>query len=181
MKTVKRGRARKAAAAARPASIRKGQPRAEHPCCPPVSDLVTLEMGNPVVPEDPLFRGLYRVHPDGSVHPNEQNEPYGFIIPKGMVLVVTDVAYHSAFTQPRPPGTLTELRFGIVTVTPNSVGQRIIFTTSSLMAINDGSIGGNVALRTGFAVGHGHYLSVNFLDFELVSTYLYVYGYLAPA
>jgi hypothetical protein len=139
---------------------------------------VTLEMGNPIV-DDPLFRGLRRVHPDGSIHPSEQVEPFGYVIPKGMVLVVTDVAYHSAFTKPRPPGTLTEVRFGLTTVTSKSVSQRAIFTTSSLLSIN-GSIGVNIPLRTGFAVGHGHYLTANFLDFDLVSTYLFVYGYLAP-
>jgi hypothetical protein len=137
-------------------------------------------MGDPVISDDPLFRGLRRVHPDGSIHANEHVEPFGYVIPKGKVLVVTDVAYHSAFTQPRPPGTLTELRFGIMTVTNQSVGQRAIFTTSSMLSLN-GSIGGNFPLRTGFAVGHDHYLSVNFFDFELVSTYFFVYGYLAPA
>jgi hypothetical protein len=180
MKKPTRSRASKARVAVASARRGKGHPQADHACCPAARDLVILEMGNPVLSDDPYFRGLRRVHPDGSIDPGEHVEPYGYVIPKGKVLVVTDVAYHTGFTQPRPAGTLTELRFGIMTVTSNSVGQRAIFTTSSLLSIN-GSIGGNFPLRTGFAVGHGHYLSVNFFDSELSSTYLFVYGYLAPA
>lgn len=143
-------------------------------------DLVTLEMADEIVANDPYFRGFRRVHPDGSSDPSEYNAPYGYVIPKGKVLVITDVAYHSSFTQPRPAGTLTELRFGIVNVTNQSVGQRAIFTTSSLLSIN-GAIGGNFPLRSGFAIAHGHYLSVNFFDSELVATYMFAYGHLAPA
>jgi hypothetical protein len=46
---------------------------------------------------------------------------------------------------------------------------------------NNGLIGGNVTMETGFAVRHGHYLSVTLLQLgDLVSTELFVYGYLKP-
>jgi hypothetical protein len=149
------------------------------PCCPSASDLVILEMGNPVLEDDANFRGFRRVHSDGSYQASEHLEPYGYVIPKGKWLMVTDIAYSSGFTKPRAAGTLTELRFGLMTVTGQSVGQRPIFETTSQLSSN-GWIGGNVAMRTGFAIANGHYLSVNLFDHELVATYIFVYGYLIP-
>jgi hypothetical protein len=134
-------------------------------------------MANPIVSDDALFRGFRRVHVDGSAPAGEYIDPYGYVIPKGRGLVVTDLAYYSSFTKPRAPGDLARLFLGYVQVTPTGLSQGLIFVTTPIFAQN-GAIGGNVTLHTGFVIPHGRYLSVDLDDFELVATELFVYGYL---
>jgi hypothetical protein len=141
-------------------------------------DLVTLEMADPI-PTSLTF-GFRRIHPDGTSVASEYVDPYGYLIPADKCLVVTDVAFYSSFTKPESPGNLTHVLLGIATVNPGGWGQRQVFTTSALFS-NNGAIGGNVTMKTGFAVAHGHYLTASLFDVELVSTYLYVYGYLEAA
>jgi hypothetical protein len=181
-KTSRRG-ASKGRTVVAPAGRRKDRPDAATGCCPAAGDLVTLELGDPVLRDNPLYRGMRRIHPDGTMHPSEHLEPYGYVIPRRKVLVVTDLAYLSGFTRPRPAGTLASVNLGITTVSgeaSTTITQNVLFTASALFS-NNGAIGGNFPLRTGFAVGHGHYLTANFHDSDLVSTHCYVYGYLAPA
>jgi hypothetical protein len=142
-------------------------------------DLVTLEMAGPISAS--LTRGFRRIHPDGTSVVSEYVDPYGYVIPPGKCLVVTDLAYYSGFTKPEPPGSLTHLLLGIATVNPGGGwGQRQVFATTAIFS-NNGAIGGNVTMETGLAVAHGHYLTASLFDVELVSTYLFVYGYLVAA
>jgi hypothetical protein len=140
--------------------------------------MVLLTLANPIIP-DSLSRGFRRIRPDGS-QTGEYQDPYGFVIPRGKSLVVTDLAYYSGFTNPQDPGDMTRLMLGMLTVNPTSIQQLPLFVTAPLFAKN-GSYGGNVTLETGFAIRHGHFLTASFLDSELVSTYVFVYGYLAPS
>jgi hypothetical protein len=145
----------------------------------PVADLVTLELADPI--SNSLTSGFRRIHPDGTSVAMEYVAPYGYVIPAGKCLVVTSVAFYSGFTNPQPPGSLTHVMLGIATVNPGGGwGQRQVFATPAVFA-NNGAIGGNVTLETGIAVKHGHYLTVSFLNSDLVSAYFYVYGYLAAA
>jgi hypothetical protein len=58
--------------------------------------------------------------------------------------------------------------------------QSTVFVTSHKFS-NNKMIGGNIMMGTGFAVRHGHYLSVTLPGHgDLVSTELFVYGYLKP-
>jgi hypothetical protein len=123
-------------------------------------------MANPIDPGNALFRGFRRIHVDGVAPANEYVEPYGYVIPKGRGLVVTDLAYYSSFTKPRAPGDISRLFLGYVDVHPTPVFSQ------------NGAIGGNVTLHTGFVMPHGRYLSVDLDDFDLVATELFVYGYL---
>jgi hypothetical protein len=134
-------------------------------------------MANPIDPGNALFRGFRRIHVDGSAPAGEYVEPYGYVIPKGRGLVVTDLAYYSSFTKPRAPGDISRLFLGYVHVFPTGMTQGLIFVTTPIFSKN-GAIGGNVTLHTGFVIPHGRYLSVDLDDLELVSTELFVYGYL---
>jgi hypothetical protein len=148
---------------------------ASQPCCPDASDLVMLAMANPIS-EGATSRGLRRIHSDGTTVNNEYVEPYGYVIPNGKCLVVTDLSYYSGFTQPPISGTLTNLTLGIVTVAGSGWRQGVLFVTSPLVS-NNHQIGGNVSMKTGLVVGHGHYLSITLPAFgDLVSTELFVYG-----
>jgi hypothetical protein len=147
------------------------------PCCPSPSDIVTLRMGNGIDPEGGLLFGFERVHASGSSPPGESVAPYGFVIPKGRCLIITDLAYYSDFTKPEAAGDLTRVSLGYLQVMPSGFSQGLIFMTTAVFAKN-GSIGGNVTLHTGFVIPNGRYLTVNLYDSELVSTDLYVYGYL---
>jgi len=139
--------------------------------------MIVLELGNPIF-QGALVRGLRRILPDGTYSTGDYVEPHGYVIPKGKCLVVTDFAFYSRFTNPEPPGHMTRLDLGIATVHPDgSWGQLPVFVTAPVFSAN-GSYGGNVPMHTGFAVRHGHYLVISFLDSELVATYVYVYGYL---
>ena len=110
----------------------------------------------------------------------EYVEPYGYVIPKGKCLVVTDLSYYSGFSQPLTQGSLTKLFLGIVTVSSSGWRQSTLFVTSPTFSSNR-QIGGNVTMTTGLAVRHGHYLSVTLpAHGDLVSTDLFVYGYLKP-
>jgi hypothetical protein len=150
-----------------------------NPCCPDASDLVVLAMANPMSTGG-TTRGLRRIRSDGNSVSSEYVEPYGYVIPKGKCLVVTDLSYYSGFTQTMAPGSLTKLVLGIVKVSSSGWRQSIVFVTSPKFA-NNGLIGSNVTMETGFAVRHGHYLSVTLLQLgDLVSTELFVYGYLKP-
>jgi hypothetical protein len=135
-------------------------------------------MANPIPAS--LTYGFRRIHSDGTSIASEYVDPYGYVIPAGKCLVVTDLAYYSSFTKPEAPGSLTHLLLGIATVTPGGFGQRQVFATTALFS-NNGAIGGNVTMETGLAVAHGHYLTASLLDGQLVSTYLFVYGYLEAA
>ena len=111
---------------------------------------------------------------------SEYVEPYGYVIPKGKCLVVTDLSYYSGFSQPLTQGSLTKLFLGIVTVSSSGWRQSTLFVTSPTFSSNR-QIGGNVTMTTGLAVRHGHYLSVTLpAHGDLVSTDLFVYGYLKP-
>jgi hypothetical protein len=111
---------------------------------------------------------------------SEYVDPFGYVIPVGKCLVVTDLCYFSGFSQPPAPGNLTTLLLGIVTVSGSGWQQRSLFVTSPTLS-NNRQIGGNITMKTGFAVRHGHYLSVTPPVYgDLVSTELYVYGYLKP-
>jgi hypothetical protein len=133
-------------------------------------------MANAIV-QGSLSRGFRRTRGDGTYPSSEYVEPYGYVIPKGKCLVVTDLAYHSRFTQPEPPGNMSEIRLGLLTVTSTSLSQGNLFITAPVFSQN-GAIGGNVTMHSGFVIPHGHYLTVTLFDLELVATYLYVYGYL---
>ena len=150
---------------------------ASQPCCQDASDLVMLVMANPMF-EGGTTRGLRRIHSDGTTVNSEYVEPYGYVIPSGRCLVVNDLSYYSGFTQPPIPGTLTNLTLGIVTVVGSGLSQGVLFVTSPIVS-NNHQIGGNVSMKTGPVIGHGHYLSVTLPAFgDLVSTELFVYGYL---
>src|SRR5262245_24514160 len=84
----------------------------EQPCCPKVSEMIVLVLGNPVH-EGALVRGLRRILPDGTYSTGDYVEPHGYVIPKGKCLVVTDFAFYSRFTRPEPPGHMTRLELGI--------------------------------------------------------------------
>jgi len=146
------------------------------PCCQSAGALVTLALGDPIVVAN--LRGFRRIRADGTYPSGEYVVPYGYVIPKGKCLVVTDLAYYSGFTEPQPPGNLTRVMLGSLTVTaPNSWTQETLFVTAPLFSQN-GSIGGNVTIRSGFVITHGHYLTVDLFDSDLIETYVYVYGYL---
>ena len=148
-----------------------------HPCCPEASDLVMLAMANPMF-EGGTTRGLRRIRSDGTSINSDYVEPYGYVIPTGKCLVVTDLSYYSGFTQPLAADSLTELALGIVKVSGSGWQQSTVFVTSPKFSINK-MIGGNVTMATGFAVRHGYYLSVTLpAHGDLVSTELLVYGYL---
>jgi hypothetical protein len=136
-------------------------------------------MANPMF-EGGTTRGFSRRRSDGTSISSEYVEPYGYVIPRGKCLVVTDLSYHSGFSQPLAVGALTKLTLGIVKVASSGWRQTIIFVASPQFASNK-VIGGNVGLKTGFAVNHGCYLSVTPpVHGDLVSTELFVYGYLKP-
>jgi hypothetical protein len=61
-----------------------------NPCCPDASDLVVLAMANPMSTGG-TTRGLRRIRSDGTSISSEYVEPYGYVIPKGKCLVVTDL------------------------------------------------------------------------------------------
>jgi len=146
-------------------------------CCPTPADRVILSLADPIVPDDVMFRGFRRIRADGSSLPSEYVAPYGYVIPKGRGLVVTDLAYYSAFTKPDPEGTLRRLMLGSVHVWSSGLSQLMVFITTPVFAKNS-SIGGNVSVNTGFVIPHGRYLSCNLDNFELVSTEIFVYGFL---
>jgi hypothetical protein len=124
--------------------------------------------------------GLRRFRSDGASISSEYVEPYGYVIPKGKCFVVTDLSYYSGFTQPLAPGSLTKLTLGIVKVSASGWRQSTVFVTSPEFS-NNKMIGSNVTMETGFTVRHGHYLSVTLPGHgDLVSTELFVYGYLKP-
>jgi hypothetical protein len=150
-----------------------------HACCPDASDLVVLAMANPMF-EGGTTRGLRRFRSDGASISSEYVEPYGYVIPKGKCFVVTDLSYYSGFTQPMATGSLTKLTLGIVKVSASGWRQSTVFVTSPEFS-NNKMIGSNVTMETGFTVRHGHYLSVTLPGHgDLVSTELFVYGYLKP-
>jgi hypothetical protein len=149
------------------------------PCCPEAGDLVVLAMANPMF-EAGTTRGFSRRRSDGTSVSSEYFDPYGYVIPRGKCLVITDLTYYSGFSQPLAPGALTKLTLGIVKVSSSGWQQTIMFITSPQFS-NNKVIGGNVSLKTGFAVSHGCYLSVTPpVHGDLVSTELFVYGYLKP-
>src|SRR4051794_21740479 len=127
-------------------------------CCPAAADLVTLALGNPIDSENPLLRGFRRLHADGSAPAGEYVEPYGFVIPKGRCLIVTDLGYYSDFTKPEAAGSLTRVMLGYLQLLPNGWTQGILFITTAIFSKN-GSIGGNVTLHSGFVIPHGRYLT----------------------
>jgi hypothetical protein len=134
-------------------------------------------MANPMF-EAGTTRGLRRIRSDGTSIGSEYVEPYGYVIPRGKCLVITDLSYYSGFTQPLGPGNLTTLTLGIVKVSSSGWQQNIIFVTTPQFS-NNKMIGGNVSLETGVAIRHGYYLSVTPpIHGDLVSTELFVYGYL---
>jgi hypothetical protein len=133
-------------------------------------------MWNPIT-EGSNSRGVRRIGASG-----EFLTPFdainGYVIPAGRHLIVTDLAYYSGFTNPRPPGELTHVVLSILT--PDEGGgltQTPVFVATATFTQN-GFIGGNVEMQTGFAVRHGHFLTVTTFDFEHVSTEVFVYGYL---
>jgi hypothetical protein len=143
------------------------------------ADFVTLQMWNPIT-EGSNSRGMRRIGASGEFL-TPFDEPYGYVIPTGRHLVVTDLGYYSGFTNPRPPGELTQVVLSILT--PDESGgltQTPVFVATATFAQN-GFIGGNVEMQTGFAVCHGHFLTVTIVDFELVSTEVFVYGYLTDS
>ena len=148
------------------------------PCCPEAGDLVVLAMANPMF-EAGTTRGFSRRRSDGTSVSSEYFDPYGYVIPRGKCLVITDLTYYSGFSQPLAPGALTKLTLGIVKVSSSGWQQTIMFVASPQFS-NNKVIGGNVSLNTGFAVSHGCYLSVTPPVHGDVSTELFVYGYLKP-
>jgi hypothetical protein len=150
------------------------------PCCPEAGDLVVLAMANPMF-EGGATRGFSRRRSDGTSINSEYIEPYGYVVPRGKCLVITDLSYYSGFSQPLAPGALTKLTLGIVKVSGSGWQQTIMFVASPQFS-NNKMIGGNVSLKTGFAVSRGCYLAVTPpVHGDLVSTELFVYGYLKPA
>ena len=143
------------------------------------ADLVTLGMGNPIF-EGSNSRGLRRIGASGEIL-TPFDEPYGYVIPGGRHLVVTDLAYYSGFTNPRPPGALAHVVLSILTLSGDGGSSHTpVFVATSPFAQN-GFIGGNAEMQTGFAVAHGHFLTATTFDFELVSTEIFVYGYLTDS
>jgi hypothetical protein len=108
---------------------RRRAPTPSHPCCPNADDLVVLAMANPMF-EAGTTRGLRRIRSDGTSIGSEYVEPYGYVIPRGKCLVITDLSYYSGFTQPLGPGNLTTLTLGIVKVSSSGWQQNIIFVTT---------------------------------------------------
>jgi hypothetical protein len=147
-------------------------------CCPAPADRVILSLAGPIVPDNATFRAFRRLRADGASLPSEFVAPLGYAIPKGRGLVVTDLAYYSAFTKPDPEGTLRRLSLGSVQTSPGGgLGQRLVFMTTPIFSKNR-AIGGNVSINTGFVIPHGCFLSCNLDNIELVSTELFVYGFL---
>jgi hypothetical protein len=150
------------------------------PCCPEAGDLVVLAMANPMF-EGGATRGFSRRRSDGTSINSEYIEPYGYVVSRGKCLVITDLSYYSGFSQPLAPGALTKLTLGIAKVSSSGWQQTIMFVASPQFS-NNKMIGGNVSLKTGFAVSRGCYLAVTPpVHGDLVSTELFVYGYLKPA
>ena len=148
------------------------------PCCPEAGDLVVLAMANPMF-EGGTTCGFSRRRSDGTYISSEYIDPYGYVIPREKTST-TDLSYYSGFSQPLAPGALTKLALGIVKVSSSGWQQTIMFVASPQFS-NNKVIGGNVSLNTGFAVSHGCYLSVTPpVHGDLVSTDLFVYGYLKP-
>ncbi|HEV3193739.1 MAG TPA: hypothetical protein VGY54_24710 [Polyangiaceae bacterium] len=77
-------------------------------------------MWQSIDPQDALRRGLLRIHADDSSPCGENIEPYGFVIPKGRCLVVTDLAYYSALTMPQAAGNLTRVMLATSTFSPTA-------------------------------------------------------------
>jgi hypothetical protein len=170
-----RGSAAKPSRPTRPAPPSKAGKRGQ--CCPAPADRVILSLAGPILPDDAMFRAFRRIRADGSSVASEFINPYGYVIPRGRGLVVTDLAYYSAFTKPDPEGTLRRLSLGSVHVESGGLSQLMVFITTPVFAKNS-SIGGNVSVNTGFVILHGRFLSCNLDNFELVSTEIFVYGFL---
>lgn len=150
------------------------------PRCPSVSDLVVLGMGNPIDSENPLLRGFRRIHADGVAPAGEYVEPYGFVVPKGRALVVTDVAFFSKATKPLSPGSLTRLSLGYLQRVRQGWLQGILFVTTATYTKNR-AIGGNVSLNSGVVIPYDRYLTLDLYEQDLDMTEVFVYGYLADA
>ena len=75
-------------------------------------------------------RGFSRRRSDGTYISSEYIDPYGYVIPRGKCLVITDLSYYSGFSQPLAPGALTKLTLGIVKVSSSGWQQTIMFVAS---------------------------------------------------
>jgi len=137
-------------------------------------------MGNPIDTENPLLRGFRRIHADGVAPAGEYIEPYGFVVPKGRCLVVTDVAYFSKATKPLAEGNLTRLSLGYLQLIKQGWMQGILFVTTAMYTKNR-AIGGNVSLASGIVIPHGRYLTMDLYEKDLDMSEVFAYGYLADA
>ena len=117
------------------------------PCCPEAGDLVVLATANPMF-EGGTTRGFSRRRSDGTYISSEYIDPYGYVIPRGKCLVITDLSYYSGFSQPLAPGALTKLTLGIVKVSSSGWQQTIMFVASPQFS-NNKVIGGTVSMNTG--------------------------------
>jgi hypothetical protein len=154
----------------------------QHGCScggPSPDDMLLLSMVNPIS-NGATTRGFVRLTPDGGVDSGSSEAPFGYVIPAGRRLVVTDLAYFSGFTSPGAENDLLEIRFAILTEHPGGGFSQIPVFVATTRFAHDGSVGGNVAMHTGFVVNHGHFLTATILQgSDLIATQLYVYGYLA--
>ena len=116
------------------------------PCCPEAGDLVVLAMANPMF-EAGTNRGFSRRRSDGTSVSSEYFDPYGYVIPRGKCLVITDLTYY--WLQPTTgPRRFDEAnardREGL-----SSGWQQTIMFVASPQFSNNKVIGGNVKLKTG--------------------------------
>jgi len=139
-----------------------------------------LSMDNPISTDNPLLCGFRRIRAGGVAPASEYVAPYGFVIPTGRCLVVTDLAFFSDITEPLPEGSLSRVELGYWQPTKVGWNQATLFVVPALYTKNR-CIGGNVSLNSGIVIPHARYLTARFHQRDLASTELFAYGYLADA
>ena len=126
------------------------------------------------------FRGFLRQLPDGSLEEGSNEPEFGWIIPAGKVLVVTDIDFEIGGTDMPDPG--QTLRISLSVTEPTETGWRssVVYRNGAIVA-GDGRVYGSFHINSGLVIPDDRFLTSR-LDIDVpVDSFFHVIGYIVDA
>ena len=139
------------------------------------SEHVTLAFGVSIGP--PSVFGFLRRLPDGSIDAPATDPNFGYIIPDGKALVVTDISFNLRGSNIPPSGESSKVSLGILNSIGGGFSQSLIYQVGPVVD-DSGRISGSFQIGSGIVISSGSFLAVTFSVGTLADAQFFAYGYL---
>lgn len=145
-----------------------------------LADHVTLRSFTLISQAGTDLRGFRRVLPDGTFDETLNDPQYGWVIPAGKILVVTDIAFNIGGTSMPVPGANLGIQLGVLAPSNGGFSTGTVYRSGAIVDVNNRAAD-SFHINSGVLMSADRFLVSSLAVGVPVSPEFHLYGYLVDA